>query len=252
MRRFRVQASKRRRAVPVVLWILLMAAVVLLGAAALLYLVRNVRRFTPLKKSSRRKAARRLARCERGGAAAAGRVCAPLGRDERAHHPAASGAVRSARRSGLPGDRQLNCALARNYASLAALLLTVAYLGVGWYQASHVWRRPTPSRPGRPSGSSVGLIADSHLGTTFDGAGFAAHMKTPAGRKAGRRGRDRRFCRRTLELRGYGRGPARRSAGWRRPTACISSSATMIRAIIPAVTPGRRPMGSERQASAAA
>lgn len=33
-----------------VLWILLMAAVVLLGAAALLYLVRNVRRFTPLKK----------------------------------------------------------------------------------------------------------------------------------------------------------------------------------------------------------
>ena len=68
---------------------------------------------------------------------------------------------------------------ARNYAGLAALLLTVAYLGVGWYQASHVWRTAYTVTTGKAVGQlRVGLIADSHLGTTFDGAGFAAHMKT--------------------------------------------------------------------------
>lgn len=163
-----------------VLWILLMAAVVLLGAAALLYLVRNVRRFTPLKKLAEKSRAA-------GWLVASAAVLLPLG---------ACFALWGAMNAliillhlalfGLLAD--LVCRVigklrkkrfARNYAGLAALLLTVAYLGVGWYQASHVWRTAYTVTTGKAVGQlRVGLIADSHLGTTFDGAGFAAHMKT--------------------------------------------------------------------------
>ena len=60
----------------------------------------------------------------------------------------------------------------------AALFLTVTVLSVGWYLDHHVWRTEYTvytAKPVRPF--KAVLIADAHLGTTFDAAGFREHLK---------------------------------------------------------------------------
>lgn len=65
----------------------------------------------------------------------------------------------------------------RYYAGFAAVLVTVLYLGVGFVQANHVWRTEYTLTTGKAVGSlRVALLADSHVGTTFDGEGLAAHV----------------------------------------------------------------------------
>ena len=65
-------------------------------------------------------------------------------------------------------------AFRRYYAGAAALLITAAYLSAGWVQAHGVWQKDYAIQTAKPVGSlRVALIADSHIGTTFDGAGFA-------------------------------------------------------------------------------
>ena len=65
----------------------------------------------------------------------------------------------------------------RNYAGAAAVLVTVLYLAVGFVQANHVWQTDYTVTTAKPVGSlRVALLADSHVGTTFDGEGLAAYI----------------------------------------------------------------------------
>ena len=60
-----------------------------------------------------------------------------------------------------------------------ALLTSVVYLAVGWYLCHSVVRKDYDLTTAKPIGSlKIALIADSHIGTTFDGEGFAEHLKT--------------------------------------------------------------------------
>lgn len=64
------------------------------------------------------------------------------------------------------------------YAGAAAIVFTVGYLCVGWYQAHHVWEITYQIPSEKEVGTlRVAVFSDSHTGTTFDGDGFAAHMK---------------------------------------------------------------------------
>ena len=67
--------------------------------------------------------------------------------------------------------------LRRYYAGAAAVLVTVLYLGVGWVQANHVWQTNYTVTTEKNVGSlRVALLADSHIGTTFDGEGLSVHI----------------------------------------------------------------------------
>lgn len=68
--------------------------------------------------------------------------------------------------------------LRRYWPGAAAIAITVVYLGVGMYQAYGVWEKNYTLTTDKQIGSvRVAMIADSHTGTTFDGEGFAEHMK---------------------------------------------------------------------------
>ena len=72
-------------------------------------------------------------------------------------------------------------AFRRYYAGLVAILFTVGYLALGWYQANHVWQTNYTIQTDKAVGSlRIALLADSHMGTTFDGKGFAEHLKDVA------------------------------------------------------------------------
>lgn len=65
------------------------------------------------------------------------------------------------------------------YAGMFAIVFTVCYLCVGWYLAHHVFEKTYEIQTDKPVGNlKVAVFADSHVGTTFDGEGFAKHMKT--------------------------------------------------------------------------
>lgn len=64
---------------------------------------------------------------------------------------------------------------------LLAIVLTVAYLGIGYYTAYHVIETDYHLTTAKSLGKKrlrIAQISDSHMGTTFDGKGFARHMKT--------------------------------------------------------------------------
>ena len=66
------------------------------------------------------------------------------------------------------------------YTGLFVLVFSTAYLFMAWYLVSHVWRTEydlkTDKDPGQDTLKAV-LISDSHIGATFDGEGFAEHLK---------------------------------------------------------------------------
>ena len=65
------------------------------------------------------------------------------------------------------------------YAGVFALGITAVYLTYGWYSAHHVWRTEYILATDKQVGSlCLVLISDSHVGTTFDGEGFAEHINT--------------------------------------------------------------------------
>ncbi len=67
--------------------------------------------------------------------------------------------------------------LRRYYAGAAAVLFTALYLGIGWVQANHVWQTDYTVTTEKNVGSlRVALLADSHIGTTFDGEGLSVHI----------------------------------------------------------------------------
>lgn len=66
----------------------------------------------------------------------------------------------------------------RYYAGALALGITLAYLGAGWYLAHNVWRTEYTLETDKAAGHfRIIQIADSHVGTTFDGEGFMKHME---------------------------------------------------------------------------
>lgn len=67
---------------------------------------------------------------------------------------------------------------ARYYAGIGAIAVTVVYLICGWYLANHVWRTEYTLATDKAVGNlRIVQFADSHVGTTFDGEGFAEHVK---------------------------------------------------------------------------
>lgn len=65
----------------------------------------------------------------------------------------------------------------RLWAGVTALAVTVLYLGVGWFQAHHVWQTNYSIDSDKNVGSiRIALLADSHIGTTFDGNGIAEYI----------------------------------------------------------------------------
>ena len=66
----------------------------------------------------------------------------------------------------------------RYYAGITAVVFTVCYLGAGWYCAHHVWQTSYEIHTDKSVGNlKVAVFSDSHVGATFDGEGFAGHMK---------------------------------------------------------------------------
>ena len=66
----------------------------------------------------------------------------------------------------------------RYYAGIVAIVFTIGYLGMGWVMAHHVAETEYELHTDKAVGSlKVAVFSDSHVGTTFHGAGFAEHMK---------------------------------------------------------------------------
>lgn len=66
----------------------------------------------------------------------------------------------------------------RYYAGLSAIGITVIYLVCGWYLAHHVWRTEYTLATDKQVGDlRIVQFADSHVGTTFHGEGFAEQVK---------------------------------------------------------------------------
>lgn len=64
------------------------------------------------------------------------------------------------------------------YAGVTAIIITIVYMSWGWYQAHNVWQKDYTIHTDKAVGNiKLALIADSHTGTTFDGDGFAEHVK---------------------------------------------------------------------------
>ena len=66
----------------------------------------------------------------------------------------------------------------RYYAGVIAIIITAVYLSVGWYQAHTVWKTEYTIETDKVGENTrIAFIADSHIGTTFDGEGFAQHIE---------------------------------------------------------------------------
>ena len=60
------------------------------------------------------------------------------------------------------------------YAGGFAIVITFVYLACGWFLANHVWREPYTVETGMQVGTlRIVQFADSHVGNTFSGEGFA-------------------------------------------------------------------------------
>ena len=66
-----------------------------------------------------------------------------------------------------------------NWQGILAVSFSVIYLAVGYGLANHVWQKDYNLKTEKELGTlKIALIADSHIGTTFDGEGFAAHLRS--------------------------------------------------------------------------
>lgn len=66
---------------------------------------------------------------------------------------------------------------ARYYAGGTAVMLAMIALCLGWYQDHHVWKTEYNLTTAKDINNiKILLFADSHIGTTFNGEGFAEHI----------------------------------------------------------------------------
>ncbi len=64
------------------------------------------------------------------------------------------------------------------YAGFCAIMLGVASLSLGWYQAHNVWQTEYNVYTDKDvSKLKIAFLADTHIGTTFNGTEFAQHIK---------------------------------------------------------------------------
>ena len=74
--------------------------------------------------------------------------------------------------------RLRHAAFKRYWAGLAALIVSVGWLTMGWVQANCVWQKNYTISTDKEVGSlRVALLSDSHMGTTFHAEGFARHLQ---------------------------------------------------------------------------
>ena len=59
-----------------------------------------------------------------------------------------------------------------------AIVSSVIYLVAGFFLLHHVWKTDYHLKTHKTIDLKMAMIADSHLGTTFDGEGFAKHLQT--------------------------------------------------------------------------
>ena len=59
-----------------------------------------------------------------------------------------------------------------------AIITTIIYLCVAYYLLHNVWQTDYSLKTEKNVKLKIAMLADSHLGTTFDGEGFAEHLKT--------------------------------------------------------------------------
>ncbi|MBQ9519195.1 MAG: metallophosphoesterase [Firmicutes bacterium] len=59
-----------------------------------------------------------------------------------------------------------------------AVVFTAFYLVIGFYLCHHVWQTDYNLKTDKDIKLKIAMFADSHIGTTFDGEGFAKHIKT--------------------------------------------------------------------------
>lgn len=75
-------------------------------------------------------------------------------------------------------QRFSNLSLEYYYVGWIALAATVIFLSIGWYLNFNVWQTNyTLKTDKKISDLKIAMIADSHLGTTFNGAGFIKHLE---------------------------------------------------------------------------
>lgn len=65
-----------------------------------------------------------------------------------------------------------------NWQGWLAIGASVIYLGIGWWLLHNVWQKNYNLTTDKNVKLNIAMFADSHIGTTFDGEGFAEHMKT--------------------------------------------------------------------------
>ena len=74
--------------------------------------------------------------------------------------------------------RQKGKSLSGSFKGWCALLLTAVYLLAGYYLCHNVWQTNYTLDTEKNIRLKIAMLADSHIGTTFDGEGFARHIKT--------------------------------------------------------------------------
>ncbi len=162
------------------MWLIIFGTVIVLTAAGVFYMVGCIGRFDAVKRiAGSRKWTRRLvsfgilAVCF----AAAAVLFSPVNAIVIFLHVTVffllfGIAVRIAER--LRGKKS-----AVNWQGWLALGFSVVYLSVAYVLCSHVWQTNYQLRTEKDLGTlRIALIADSHIGTTFDGEGFAGHLRT--------------------------------------------------------------------------
>ena len=63
------------------------------------------------------------------------------------------------------------------YQGWFSLLTVIIYLSIGFYLCHNVWQTNYVVKTNKDVNFRIALIADSHIGTTFDGEGFKKHLK---------------------------------------------------------------------------
>ncbi len=65
----------------------------------------------------------------------------------------------------------------RGVVGIFAVLITIMYLTIGWYLDYHVWETDYTVQTEKQTGNiRIVQMADSHIGATFDGEGFARYV----------------------------------------------------------------------------
>ena len=66
-----------------------------------------------------------------------------------------------------------------HWQGLCAILSSVLFLGIGYYLCASVVEKDYNLTTEKDTGDiKIAMLSDSHIGTTFDGEGFAKHLKT--------------------------------------------------------------------------